>query len=93
MKVSVTTIGLSELDVDLLLLPVSQELTKEERDMLADAAGAPAEMAEADVTGEVNSSVLIYPDGKQARRVAVLGMGKPAEIDAERQEVNAHRDQ
>ncbi len=84
MKVSVTTIGLSELDVDLLLLPVSQELTKEERDMLADAAGAPAEMAEADVTGEVNSSVLIYPDGKQARRVAVLGMGKPAEIDAER---------
>lgn len=84
MKVSVTTIGLSELDVDLLLLPVRQELTDVERGMLADAVGAPAAQAEADISGAFNRNVLVYPTGKQARRVAVLGLGTPAEIDLER---------
>lgn len=84
MKVSVTTIGLSELDVDLLLIPVEQEPTAADRKLLEEAAGAPARRAEEDINGALQKSVLIYTDGKEARRVGVLGMGRRAELDAER---------
>ncbi len=84
MKVSVTTIQLSELDVDLLLVPVQQEPSAADRELIAEVVGGPARQAAEDVSGAPGKNVLVYPDGKQARRVGVLGMGRRADLDAER---------
>jgi leucyl aminopeptidase len=84
MKVSVTTIDLSELDVDLLLIPVRQEMTSEERDLLRKALGGAYAKAEMDLDGTFSKSAVVYPEGQRAKRVAVIGMGKTEDLDAER---------
>ncbi len=74
MKVSVTTIDLTELDVDLLLLPVVQE----QRDAVVeqivggDSAGSAAAQ---DFNGATGDSVVVFPKGFRAKRVAFVGLG------------------
>ncbi|RMH59539.1 MAG: peptidase M17, partial [Bacteroidetes bacterium] len=83
MKVSVTTIPLAELEVDLLLIPVAAE---QRARLLADLKaplGSTLERAEADFTGEAGESLVLYPEAARARRVALLGMGPAAALDAE----------
>jgi leucyl aminopeptidase len=84
MKVSVTTIDLSELDVDLLLIPVGHEISSDERTLLKTALGETYGRAEVDISGVFQKTAVIYPDGQRARRVAVIGMGRADEVDAER---------
>ncbi|ARA92583.1 leucyl aminopeptidase [Rhodothermaceae bacterium RA] len=83
MKVSVTTIPLAELEVDLLLIPVAAE---QRARLLADLKaplGATLDRAEVDFTGEAGESLVLYPEAARARRVALLGMGPAAALDAE----------
>ena len=84
MKVSVTTIPLAELDVDLLLVPIAEDGADEAIRSLAEAVGPAVGRAAADFEGSEDSSVLVYPDSGRVRRVALLGMGPADEVDAER---------
>lgn len=83
MKVSVSTIGISELDVDLLLVPVTGEDLDEGLSTLVDAFGSVIEKARADMKSDGNSSV-IYPDSGAAKRIVLLGVGDADSVTAER---------
>src|SRR5690625_7996631 len=83
MKVSVTTIDLAELDVDLLLVPIAQAPGPDVRDMLENATGGASRLAEADIKGEKDEVTLLYPEGRRAHRVGVFEMGKKGDSDAE----------
>ncbi|MDX1740075.1 MAG: leucyl aminopeptidase [Rhodothermales bacterium] len=74
MKVSVTTIDLHELDVDAVLIPVTQEARDEllERIGLDDDA---VKVGAAQFTGAVDESVTLYVGSYQAKRVVLLGLG------------------
>ncbi len=84
MKVSVTTIPLSDLDVDLLLLPLAEDDAASMLPALADVLGKAAARAADDFTGDPEDAVLFYPDGARAKRAVLLGMGPRTEIDAAR---------
>jgi leucyl aminopeptidase len=73
MKVSVTTIPIEDLDVDLLLIPV----TTTERDTLnlTAAFGASSARAIDDFRARAEDAVLIYPEKGKAGRVGLLGLG------------------
>ena len=83
MKVSVTTIPLSDLDVDLLLMPVAQEAVRSEVAALTQTLGNAAQQAGDDFKGEPDDVVLFYPNDARAKRAALLGLGEAAQIDAE----------
>lgn len=83
MKVSVTTIPLADLDVDLLLLPLTEDQSSATLDELAVTLGETVRRAAADFTGKPDDVVLLYPDTARARRIALIGMGLAAKIDAE----------
>ena len=83
MKVSVTTIPLADLDVDLLLLPVAEDAA-DALPALAGTLGEAATRAAGDFTGRPGEDpVFFYPDGARARRAALLGLGPAAGVDAE----------
>ncbi len=75
MKVSVSTISLAELDVDLLIVPVGSDSLSDDLDTLADAFGDVVERARADVKGDVGDSVVLYPEEGTAKRVVLVGTG------------------
>ncbi len=82
MKVSVTTIDLKELDVDLLLLPVAQDQrdTIVEQVVGGDSAGSAAAQ---DFTGAGGDSVVVYPKDFRAKRVAFMGLGASEAVSVE----------
>ena len=84
MKVSVTTLALPDLDVDLVLLPVAQDEVETVLPSLVGSMGEALKQAADDFTGDAKEAILFYPDGARARRAALLGMGPSATIDAER---------
>jgi leucyl aminopeptidase len=84
MKVSVTTILLGELDVDLLLVPVAEEAVSSVVAALVPVLGPSVERAAVDFAGKAGEAVVVYPEVGQVRRVALLGLGAEARIDAER---------
>lgn len=83
MKVSVTTISISELDVDLLLIPMLEEQADGTLADLADGFGGSFRRAAPDFSGEADSSVLLYPETGSARRVALLGLGAGDKLSGE----------
>ncbi|MFT5144498.1 MAG: leucyl aminopeptidase [Rhodothermales bacterium] len=83
MKVSVTTISISELDVDLLLIPMLQEQADGTLADLASGFGGSVRRAAPDFSGETDSSVLLYPETGSARRIALLGLGAQDKLDGE----------
>ena len=83
MKVSVTTLPLADLDVDLLLLPVSAALLEESAPMVEGPIGEALHRASVDFTGADGETVLFYPENARARRVALVGMGSAESMDAE----------
>ncbi len=83
MKVSVTTISISELDVDLLLIPMMQEQADGTLADLATGFGGTVRRAAPDFSGESDTSVLLYPEIGSARRVALLGLGDADGFGAE----------
>ncbi len=84
MKVSVTGIALSDLDVDLLLLPLSEEEVAPVVGALSGMLGEAFKRAAGDFEGKADEVVVAYPDRARARRVALLGMGAASKVDAER---------
>ncbi len=84
MKVSVTTIPLSDLDVDLLLIPVAEDEAAAALPALASLLGQTLHRAADDFKGEPEDAVLFYPDAARARRAALLGLGPSDTLDAER---------
>lgn len=82
MKVSVTTIPLAELDVDLLLVlwPADSDDVPLSGMSLSDAFGRAAD----DFSGKADEVVTAYPERLRARRAALVGLGEPARADAER---------
>jgi len=83
MKVSVTTIARADLEVDLLLVPMPEEAVPAEVSALEGAFGQAFRQAGADFTGKAGTSVLVYPDQGQARRIALVGLGPREKVDAE----------
>ncbi len=84
MKVSVTTLPLTDLDVDLLLLPIAKDDVETLLSSLGGSMGEVLHRAADDFTGDPKDAVLFYPDSARARRVALLGMGSSPTINAER---------
>ena len=84
MKVSVTTLPLADLDVDLLLMPVAEEAVETVLPSLADPIGEALRRATDDFTGAADEAVWFYPDNARARRVALVGLGPAGAVDAER---------
>ena len=89
MKVSVTTIPVTELDVDLLLIPIGKSSFSEQLEDLELSFGSSIRRAVVDFKGEEQDEVLIYPETSRAKRIALLGMGDEAHIDAERMRFTA----
>lgn len=75
MKVSVSTISMSELDVDVLLLPLTEEDVEEGFSGIAKQFGEGVERVSLDFTGEFGQTALIYPGDSSSRRVLALGCG------------------
>lgn len=84
MKVSITTLPLSDLDVDVLLIPVRSEEREPLMERLAGELGETARRAAVDVRGEPGQPVLFYPDRARARRAGLIGLGSGDHLDAER---------
>ncbi len=84
MKVSVTTIPLNELDIDLLLIPVAENVVADALHTLSEQFGEIVQRAGADFSGAFEETLWLYPEAGRARRLALLGMGAPDRIDLER---------
>lgn len=84
MKVSVTTLPLPELDVDLLILPVAEGELKEALARVSEPIASAMSRAAVDFDAEVDKTVLFYPDGARCRRVALIGLGARGDMDAAR---------
>lgn len=83
MKVSVSTISLSELDVDVLIVPVSSEHVADGLEDLVDAFGSVVERARVDIAGAPGDSLVLYPDSGTAKRVVLVGIGEMSEASLE----------
>lgn len=83
MKVSITTLPLSELDVDLLIVPIIEEESAERIRALADDLGSGLRSAAEDVRGSLDEAVMVYTDRAQAKRVVLVGTGPRAGMQVE----------
>ncbi|MEX0599105.1 MAG: M17 family peptidase N-terminal domain-containing protein, partial [Rhodothermales bacterium] len=83
MKVSITTLPLLELDVDLLLVPVFEENAADRLKGLADDVDESVGRAADDFTGSTEDGVVIYPTKAKAKRIGLVGAGSIAKSDAE----------
>lgn len=83
MKVSITTLPLAELDVDLLLIPITEGESPDRLKTLAQDLGVGVRYAADDFSGAEGDSVMIYPERAQAKRLGLVGMGPADRLDAE----------
>ena len=75
MKVSVSTISIAELDVDLLFVPVSSEEIDSGLEALTEAFGGVVERARSDVRGDGSNATVLYPETGTAKRIVLVGLG------------------
>ena len=83
MNVSFTTNPLADLDADLLVIPVAEEAAGDAAPRLTSVFGEGARRAAADFEGKGETSIVFYPEGGKARRVALVGLGPAAKLDLE----------
>ena len=83
MKVSVSTISMSELDVDVLIVPATVEDVESGMEGLADHFGDAIDRIRLDFTGKNDDTALFYPDSGSTRRVLIVGCGELENLDAE----------
>ena len=83
MKVSVTSLPLHELDVDLVAISVSSEGSKAALETLAEGMGEGFRRALDDFDGSLDRTLMVYPDRARARRFLLVGLGKGEEVTAE----------
>ena len=84
MTVAATTDALADLEVDLLVLPLSSRPAAPRVEALARPLGDSLRRAVEDFDGETGTSVLVYPEADAVPRIALVGLGDPAELDRER---------
>lgn len=82
MKVSVTAIDLSQLDVELLVVPVPEPEDGGRIDLPPPLLGSFARAAD-DFRGQIEETLVLYPDGVQAKRMVLVGLGPTARVDSE----------
>jgi len=83
MKVSITTLPLAELDVDLLIIPVSEGHAGARLTSLATELGPAVTRAADDFKGKSDDALMIYPEESHARRLGLVGMGSESKIDVD----------
>jgi len=83
MTVSPTTTAPVDLEVDLLLLPLTTEPAGPLVEALATTLGDAVARAAADFDGEEAEVRVAYPERTTARRIALVGLGPAADLDAE----------
>ena len=83
MKVSVTSLALHELDVDLVAVSLTGEATRASLDALADAMGEGFRRAIDDFDGSEERVLLVYPDRARSKRFLLVGLGDAARVDAD----------
>lgn len=79
MKVSVTTIALEDLDVDLMVIPASEDDREKLVASLKALDDAGISRVLEDFTGKKNESVTAYPEKMNARRVVLVGVDSSTE--------------
>jgi len=82
MKVSVTTIPLEELDVDILLIPCAEDQRDELIERLAELDPSAVD-ARRDFGGALGDSVVVYPGGLRATRLGLFGLGRESAVTAD----------
>ncbi len=83
MKVSVTTLPLHDLDVDLLILPVGLGEAITRAAQIGGVIGTSLSRALQDFDGNPGDTVLIYPEASRSKRVGLIGLGDRGRLDAE----------
>ena len=83
MNVSVTATPPTDLDADLLLIPLTKDPSDAYVDVLSDALGDTVRRAIGDFEGDAGESLLLYPENAIASRAALLGLGAMADLDGE----------
>ncbi len=83
MKVSVTSLALHDLDVDLVVLPLPREAAASTLGSLAGTLGETLRRALDDFDGAEDKTLLVYPDKARARRFLLVGLGEVQKVEAE----------
>ena len=83
MKISLSTIPLPELDVDLLLYPITREGFEQALELLSEQAGVAPEQVKKDFSANFGESLMVYPPSLSAVRMVLLGLGEE-EVSAEK---------
>ncbi len=83
MKVSITTVPLLELDVDLLVIPVFEEGAGDRLKTLAAELDESVLRAADDFSGSTDDAVMLYPSSAKAKRIGLVGAGSSGKVDAE----------
>lgn len=83
MKVSVTTLSLQDLDVDLLILPVGQSMAAGRAAQIGGSIGEAISNSLIDFDGKTEQTLLCYPVNGRSRRVALIGLGDPYYLNRE----------
>src|SRR6056297_996615 len=83
MTLSTTTDALVDLDVDVLVLPLSSDPADPFVDLLADTLGASLRRAVNDLGDTAGDTALLYPESAAAERVALASLGATEDLDAE----------
>ena len=83
MKVSVTSLALHELDVDLGAIPLTGEATRASLEALADGMGEGFRRALDDFDGTPERALMVYPDRARSKRFLLIGLGEAAKIDGD----------
>jgi leucyl aminopeptidase len=83
MKVSITTVPLQELDVDLLVIPVFEDGASEYLNTLGAELDEVVRLAASDLKGSLDEAVMVYPTRAKAKRIGLVGAGRGELLDAE----------
>jgi leucyl aminopeptidase len=84
MKVSVSTISIAELDVDLLFVPITVEELEAGLTDLSEAFGSAIERARSDIRGDGSHATVLYPEEGTAKRIVLVGLGQSADVTLEK---------
>lgn len=84
MKVSVSTISIAELDVDLLFVPVTVENIDAGLAELTVAFGGAIDRAKNDIRGDGSAATVLYPDMGTAKRIVLVGLGESSKVTLEK---------
>ncbi len=83
MKVSITSLELTDLDVDLVIVPLTEEQSTGTLGTLADDLGPAFGRAAEDFSGKDDQVLIVYPENTRARRFLLVGLGMSDDVTME----------